>query len=358
MSRKKCFRDSHHSLFFFKSFLRSRGRFLQTCGGGTRTRESVLVSTIIRVSSRRMSFINAGRNSGRILVFIRKWERKRRRVRERERERGEQREGERTRKVEKKSEARGTRERERENDGGEVSIVLLRPRGLGASPSVSPRSLLLLLLFFIIIFAFPTFCFMLMVAPCCYPLHQPPPSLSLFLSLFLPLSPLQPPIPSRRPLLRMHGLGELLAFCLEFKKFFHLPLPPRPVALRPDSRLVAQPSLSSLRISSVSFHARLHAPCARFCLVNIRGEKYKEMWNGRKTTLFLPSLSCSVFLIWICGGKKFADESAIEQPDIWLYLFFFALFWYRSTKFSGGWERAENLRDRKLWIFPLHKEKL
>lgn len=32
---------------------------MQPCGGGTRTREGALVSTIIRVSSRRMSFINA-----------------------------------------------------------------------------------------------------------------------------------------------------------------------------------------------------------------------------------------------------------------------------------------------------------
>lgn len=32
---------------------------MQPCGGGTRIREGALVSTIIRVSSRRMSFINA-----------------------------------------------------------------------------------------------------------------------------------------------------------------------------------------------------------------------------------------------------------------------------------------------------------
>lgn len=48
-------------------------------------------------------------------------------------------------------------------------------------------------------------------------------------SLLLPAPPASlspplaaPPISSRRPSLRMHGLGELLAFCLEFKKFFHL----------------------------------------------------------------------------------------------------------------------------------------
>lgn len=141
-------------------------------------------------------------------------------------------------------------------------------------------------------------------------LPAPPVPLSLFLSLFFSLflylpppsrPPRSPPISSRRPSLRMHGLRELLAFCLEFKKFFHLSLLPRPAALRPDlppspsPRLVAQPSLSSLRISSVSFRARLHAPYARFCLVNIRGEKYKETWNGRKS----PPLLLFLFLSFV-----------------------------------------------------------
>lgn len=40
--------------------------------------------------------------------------------------------------------------------------------------------------------------------------------------------PSQPPFHPRQPSLRMHGLGELLAFCLEFKKFFRLPLSSRP----------------------------------------------------------------------------------------------------------------------------------
>lgn len=113
--------------------------------------------------------------------------------------------------------------------------------GVGCSPSSllpsrrSPlrplaRSLsLLLLLFFITIFAFPTFCFMLMAAPCRYPLRRQP---------LFPSPRSQTSFHPRRPSLRMHGLGELLAFCLEFKKFFRLPsyrlVSPRPVHPSPS----------------------------------------------------------------------------------------------------------------------------
>lgn len=169
---------------------------------------------------------------------------------------------------------------EGENDGGEVSIVLLRPRGLGASPSASPRSLLLLLLFFITIFAFPTFCFMLMVAPCCYPLHQPV-SLSLPLFFSISLSPPRPltappPISSRRPSLRMHGLGELLAFCLEFKKFFHLPLLLRPVALRPAIPLPLPPFRRATLVVVVTYLFRF-VSCTPTCtLRSILSRKHKR----------------------------------------------------------------------------------
>lgn len=60
--RKKCPRDPTPFFPFFRlTPIRSGRRFvlMQPCGGGTRTREGALVSTIIRVSSRRMSFINA-----------------------------------------------------------------------------------------------------------------------------------------------------------------------------------------------------------------------------------------------------------------------------------------------------------
>lgn len=75
---------------------------MQTCGSGIRTREGVLVSTIIRVSSRRMSFINArGKLRPYTCIYTR--------IGRRETERQERSWGEMTRKAERKSEARGTR---------------------------------------------------------------------------------------------------------------------------------------------------------------------------------------------------------------------------------------------------------
>lgn len=120
----------------------------------------------------------------------------------------------------------------------------------------------------------------------------------------------------------MHGLGELLAFCLEFKKFFRLPLPRLvPVASRdPLSRRATPPS--SLRISFVSLRARLRAaPYARFRPVNIRGEKYKgDAGNGRKATpaplVFLSrEFAERVYILW--EKKNFAAEDAIvrAKPD-------------------------------------------
>lgn len=96
---------------------------MQPCGGGTRTREGALVSTIIRVSSRRMSFINArGKLRPYTCIYTR--------VRE-GRERGRERSGGVVEKEYGEGDGGGGRG---ENDGGEVSIVLLRPRGLGALP--------------------------------------------------------------------------------------------------------------------------------------------------------------------------------------------------------------------------------
>lgn len=92
------------SFFFPGHSCRSGGPFLlmQTCGSGIRTREGVLVSTIIRVSSRRMSFINArGKLQPYTCIYTR--------IGRREIERQERSWGEMTRKVERKSEARGTR---------------------------------------------------------------------------------------------------------------------------------------------------------------------------------------------------------------------------------------------------------
>lgn len=104
-----------------------------------------------------------GENSGRILVFIRQQERER-----------EERSWGRGRQMTRRGFGGSEGYEGGGNDGGKVSIVLCSVPG-GWAPLPLARSLLLLLLFFITIFAFPTFCFMLMVAPCCYPLHQPPP---------------------------------------------------------------------------------------------------------------------------------------------------------------------------------------
>lgn len=176
--------------------------------------------------------------------------------------------------VEEKSEARGTRGVEgRKRRRRSIHRSASSP-GVGRLfLRVPSLSLLLLLLFFITIFAFPTFCFMLMVAPCCYPLHQP-----LSLSFSLPRSPWSlplPPIPSRRPSLRMHGLGELLAFCLEFKKFFHPPPPPSPTA---SSRRVAPrpPSRRTTLVVVVTYLFRFVSCTPTCALRSILSRKHKR----------------------------------------------------------------------------------
>ena len=65
--------------------------------------------------------------------------------------------------------------------------------------------------------------------------------------------------------LRMHGLGELLAFCLEFKKFFRRSRPPAPRLLRatPAPRL----SLHSPHLCTTSALLRAHLRLPSVCFL-------------------------------------------------------------------------------------------
>lgn len=249
------------SFFFLDHSYRTRGRILlmQTCGGGTCTREGVLVSTIIRVSSRRMSFINA---RGKLRPYTCIYTRMGRREIERETEMivgGDDEEGW----GKEWSERYKGGRREKTTEAKYPSFCFV-PGGWVPLrvPSLAPP---------IIIIFYHNICFshiLFYVNGRSLLLPAPPLCLSLSPS---PLFPLQPPIPSRRPSLRMHGLGELLAFCLEFKKFFH---PPSTTSSRRDAP--RPPSRRATLVVVVTYLFRFVSCTPTCALRSILSRKHKR----------------------------------------------------------------------------------